>query len=524
MSESASNSNVTPRTPKAVAPPPSAPPGPPRRQTGQSQSPDAVDVVAEPRVGGQRGKYRGATGFLTSFVVHVVILLVLALLVVQMPKSSTLAVTISSDPGAENELEQDAAVLLTPNTAKPLDSQDLATALTTETVPTITPPELAATQRRSDNAKLLSAIEQPSPALLLQVRPPHAGGVQGRTGPMREKLLGERGGTPQTQNAVALGLAWLAAHQHQDGGWRFDLELEDGPCHGQCRDSGTVGTTTGATGLALLAFLGDGQTHMRGEYRDVVNHGLYYLKAHAIKTPHGADLREGTMYAQGIATLALCEAYGMTQDESLRGLAQQAVNFICYAQHSKGGWRYYPKQPGDTTVFGWQMMALKSALMAGLDVPSPVLRLAERFLNSVETEAGAYYGYITPDKLPAPTAIGLLVRMYTGWDRNESRLQLGVAYLAGLGPSKSDIYFDYYATLVLCQYGGPKWDAWNKQLRKYLIVTQATTGHERGSWFFPDKHSNKAGRLYVTAMCVMILEVYYRYMPLYGTEAVDFKL
>ena len=94
--------------------------------------------------------------------------------------------------------------------------------------------------------------------------------------------------------------------------------------------------------LALLPFLGAGHTHQSGEYRDVVHNGLYYLKSRIIKTAHGADLQEGTMYAQGLAAIALCEAYAMTQDETLRQPAQQAIDFICYAQHSGGGWRDYP--------------------------------------------------------------------------------------------------------------------------------------------------------------------------------------
>ena len=227
------------------------------------------------------------------------------------------------------------------------------------------------------------------------------------------------------------------------------------------------------------------------------------------------------MYAQGIATIALCEAYGMTRDESLRQPAQQAIDFICWAQHSAGGWRYYPGQPGDTTVLGWQMMALKSASMAGLDVPSPVVMLAERFLDSVQSGGGAYYGYITPAKSTGPTAVGLLIRMYTGWDHYDPRLQRGVAFLANEGPSKTDMYFNYYATQVLHHYGGPAWTAWNDQMRDYLVRSQAATGHERGSWFFNDQHGVKGGRLYTTAMCTMILEVYYRHMPLYESSAVD---
>ena len=278
----------------------------------------------------------------------------------------------------------------------------------------------------------------------------------------------------------------------------------------------------GATGLALLPFLGAGQTHMEGEYRDVVHAGVYYLKNHIVPTPHGADLQEGTMYAQGIATIALCEAYGMTSDESLRQPAQRAIDFICWAQHSAGGWRYYPGQPGDTTVFGWQMMALKSASMAGLDVPSPVVNAGRTVSRQcAERRRGVLRVHVTPAKSTGPTAVGLLIRMYTGWDHYDPRLQRGVAFLANEGPSKTDMYFNYYATQVLHHYGGPAWTDWNDQMRDYLIRTQAATGHERGSWFFIDQYGVKGGRLYTTAMCTMILEVYYRHMPLYESSAVD---
>jgi hypothetical protein len=330
---------------------------------------------------------------------------------------------------------------------------------------------------------------------------------------------GPGGPTQGSQGAVEMGLEWLAAHQWQDGGWRLDLTK--GPCGDRCRNSGKVSTSTGATGLALLAFLGAGHTHMAGEYRDVVDRGLYYLKQRIINTPHGADLQEGTMYAQGIATIALCEAYAMTQDAALRESAQRAIDFICYAQHSGGGWRYQPNTPGDTTVFGWQMMALKSALLGGLDVPSPTLRLGERFLDSVQTAQGSYYGYTIRGKSSGPTSVGLLIRMYTGWAREDPRLKRGVQFLAAKGPQPRDMYFNYYASQVLHHYGGPEWLKWNEKLRDYLVEQQATTGHERGSWFFVDQHGSQGGRLYTTAMCVMILEVYYRHMPLYGATAVD---
>ncbi len=84
-----------------------------------------------------------------------------------------------------------------------------------------------------------------------------------------------------------------------------------------------------------------------------------------------------------------------------------------------------------------------------------------------------------------------------------------------LGPSQNDVYFNYYATQVLHHQHGKDWPEWNKQMRDYLTETQSNQGHESGSWFFRDKHGSVGGRLYTTAMAVMILEVYYRYMPLY---------
>ena len=89
------------------------------------------------------------------------------------------------------------------------------------------------------------------------------------------------------------------------------------------------------------------------------------------------------------------------------------------------------------------------------------------------------------------------------------------------GPSKTNIYFDYYATLVLHHYGGERWDEWNAPMRDFLIKSQSTKRHETGSWHFRDKHGNVGGRLYSTAMAIMILEVYYRYLPLYDAPAVD---
>jgi hypothetical protein len=227
------------------------------------------------------------------------------------------------------------------------------------------------------------------------------------------------------------------------------------------------------------------------------------------------------MYAQGLATIALCEAYAMSGDENLRPFAEHAIRFILYAQDKKGGgWRYSPGEPGDTTMHGWQLMALKSASLAGISVPSPAWQLAGEFLDSVQADDGAAYGYRTPQRLPTTSAVGLLCRMYMGWDRQREALVRGVLRLDKIGPSPTNMYYNYYATQVMHHYEGDPWQRWNAKMREHLIATQAKIGHETGSWHFDDQHGNVGGRLYNTAMAVMTLEVYYRYLPLYGDRAV----
>jgi hypothetical protein len=154
-------------------------------------------------------------------------------------------------------------------------------------------------------------------------------------------------------------------------------------------------------------------------------------------------------------------------------------------------------------------------------VPSPAWHSAEKFLDSVQTDGGAAYGYRTPQRRETTSAVGLLCRMYLGWQRDREALVRGVAYLDKTGPSKTNIYYNYYATQVMHHYGGEPWKRWNARLRDYLILAQGQTGHEAGSWHFDDEHGNVGGRLYTTAMAVMTLEVYYRYMPLYGERAVN---
>jgi len=344
-----------------------------------------------------------------------------------------------------------------------------------------------------------------------------AAAYAGRRGPARGRGALERGGSAASEAAVERGLAWLARHQAADGSWRFDLS--GCQCDGACRDPGTVTSTTAATGIALLPFLGAGHTHVEGEYRETVTRGIYYLMSRMQPTPRGGDLSEGTMYGHGVAALTLAEALGMTRDDALVRYVRDAVRFIETAQDLHGGgWRYLPGQPGDTTVTAWQLAALRSAALAGVAVPSPTMDGICRFLDRVQTRRGEAYGYQSPQARPGTSAVGLACRVYTAWPEEET-IDRGLAALARAGPDPDAIYLNFYLAQALLHRDHPLWPRWNARNRDQLVVRQATVGHEAGSWFLADQDTAPGGRLAHTALAVLTLEVYYRLLPLYRPEA-----
>jgi hypothetical protein len=341
-----------------------------------------------------------------------------------------------------------------------------------------------------------------------------------RRGAGRGKAARARGGSQASEAAVEAGLAWLATHQAVDGSWQFDLS--GCRCDGACRDPGTLTGSTASTAIALLPFLGAGSTHADGPYQQTVSRGIYYLVSRMQPTPRGGDFCEGTMYGHGVTTLVLAEALGMTGDEMLVPYVRDAVRFTETAQDLHGGgWRYLPGQAGDITVTAWQIAALKSAMLAGVEVPSPTIEAARRFLDRVQTQGGAAYGYRTPAAKPCTSAVGLLCRMYTGWGSGHEALQRGVTNLAKPGPHPTNIYQNFYLAQALLQLDHPVWPRWNAKNRDQIVACQARFGHEAGSWFFADHDTAPGGRLAHTALAVLTLEVYYRLLPIYREEAVD---
>lgn len=370
------------------------------------------------------------------------------------------------------------------------------------------------------------------------------GGFGNRTDTGRRRAMQRGDSSQHGENAVESALEWLAAHQQPDGGWSLNF---DDSC-GQCSRSGTSPTNrrAAATALALLPFLGAGYSHTDGRYKSAVERGLNFL----IRNPNGGidgvaiQQDQLRMYSHGLASITLCEAYAMNPTPELRTAAQKSLRTLEMAQDPDfGGWNYRPDQRvrrnsteqdvrlgGDTSIFAWQLMALKSGKIGGLDVSQSTLYAAQDFLDLVKVDGGRQYLYLQNgewdrdrgiDSPKTCTAIGLLMRMYLGWKPGDEFLDDGMDQLVHWGykpdSERCNLYYIYYATLAIHHYGGEHWETWNRGLQEFLIRGQSRRGCESGSWYFPDGYCDVGGRLLNTSLAVMILETPYRIMPLYRT-------
>ena len=442
---------------------------------------------------------RSAPAWLVSLVGHLLLLLIFGIW--SLPQFFAEAVEIDGTFAEEEGVQLDDEFLT-------LDSMDIDIApevLSEDLTPVLDP--LAALPAL--DSTLLGAT--PSSDF---VTPTTGSALSGREKGMRKGLLGKYGGTHSTEEAVQRGLEWLARFQKLDGSWSL---------LGPYSNPGTIENKTAATAMALLAFQGAGNTHKKGEFQKNVERAW---KALLKMQNTDGDFYVGEspnqhLYSHGQATIAICELYGMTHDPAFREPAQLAVDFAVKAQSPEGGWRYYPGRDSDTSVTGWYVMALQSALMAGLEVPEETLQRIHNFLDTVQREDGARYIYQPNQKVnPTMTAEALLCRQYLGWAQDDPRLIDGVEFVLE-NPinweEDQNVYYWYYAAQLTHHIEGEYWESWNNVMREVIPKNQDLSRKELGSWSpVNDRWGDAAGRLYTTCMCIYMLEVYYRHLPIYS--------
>ncbi len=330
------------------------------------------------------------------------------------------------------------------------------------------------------------------------------------------ETIEQLGGSDATERAILNALEWLSRNQEPNGRW-------DTKKHG-----GNGAYDMASTGLALLCYYGWGASHNAGgKYRNNVRKGIEWLVS---QQKENGDLRGGgRMYCHGIAAMALCEAYGVSKDEKLREPAEKAINLILAAQSpTKGGWRY-DVRPGDsdTSVTGWQYMALHSARMAGIEIEEKVFTDARRWFDHAGGgRHGGMYGYTGPEKnKPAMVATGMFCRQLDLAAPTEPRMaeSAEILKMRQINVRNPDYYYVYYGTLALYQHQGPVWTDWNERIKETLPLLQKKNGSEKGSWDNSAAHAAAGGRVVSTTLATLSLEVYYRLLPMYGFRNKDAK-
>jgi hypothetical protein len=348
----------------------------------------------------------------------------------------------------------------------------------------------------------------------------------------RKSAVGRYGGSEASEAAVELGLRWLAAHQSEDGRWSASGWSKRCPrgevCGGRAGGAAAETFDHGVTGLALLAFLSAGYTHQTGGYRETVKAALEWLKQR--QDPRGfffdsskGGHPQGAMYGHGVATFALGEAAAMTRDASLHEALKKAVEASVASQQYNGGWWYgasLDERSSEFTLSVWHMMGLMAAHKAGVEVPESVLDKAKQYIReSTDLKGGVYYSHRSNITLGS-TGAGVFARCMLGMSEGDW-IPKGLEYLSKHAEMEPDlgrmqsfqyVYAWYYRTIAAFQVQGRIWRDWNRRLRPYLVSAQRTRGHPAGSWPLIDY--TQAGPVYSTAMCTLMLETYYRYLPM----------
>lgn len=356
-----------------------------------------------------------------------------------------------------------------------------------------------------------------------------------RFGVEKERAIEIHGGSVETERAVAMGLRYLADRQKPDGFWGTEEDYEE--------KYGYV--CIGKSALCLLAFLGAGHTQdSNTEFSPLVRRSIDFLLQ--VQDDETGHFGWTSAYSHGIATYALAECYALTKDEALRRPLERAVAEIVRNQvegrdpRNAGGWGYYnPEGPhydrwSRVSVTSWQVMALESARLGGIAVKDEVFERAGRFLRSAFDDRRGYFRYNhDPSRLnsnyptlPASTPAALFVLSLLGDDIASSSYERPRDYVMERRPTeyrsrgerafvlqaRGNLYFWYYATLAMFRTGGDDWATWNSAMKEVLVEAQGRDGSWRPISPYAERAMDTAeDRCYTTAMCVLTLEVYYRY-------------
>lgn len=366
------------------------------------------------------------------------------------------------------------------------------------------------------------------------------GGAGGKFGGRRGGRKRLRGKNKRAAQAIDNGLKWLKDHQDENGKWDCDGFMKHDTDGEPCDGAGNPVHDVGITGLALLAFLGDGNTLRTGPYKDVVKKAVRWLRQQQNPSTglYGTNSSHDFIYDHAIAAYAMCEAQGLSNSSLIRKNAQLGINYLESHRNPYAVWRYQPRDnDNDSSVTGWCIMAYKSATDFKLQVNQTAMKASMSFLDEITDPQTGKCGYTKRgegssrhpgdhatrfpiEKGEALTAVGLFCRFFLGQDPKETEVMKKAADTLLTKPpvwakdGSIDHYYWYYASYALYQMGGNYWTQWQKHLNTAVVKTQRNDGNFKGSWDPIGAWGEDGGRVYSTAILVLTLEAYYRYTKL----------
>jgi hypothetical protein len=249
----------------------------------------------------------------------------------------------------------------------------------------------------------------------------------------------------------------------------------------------------------------------KGQYGEALDKGIQSLIRRA---QEGGGYMGVNMYEHGLATLALSEAWGMSDRKEIRDTLKRAVEVILRAQSPTGGWRYQPRpQDADISVTVMQIVALASAREAGIHVPTTVIEKALKYVQGLQVKTSGGFGYTGPQQPEfARSAAGVMALLMCG-ERDSRAVLLGLEYLRKYPDSKFNeakffLYGHYYAIQAMYQAGESYYQEWYPKIRDSLLAKQSSDG----SWSASGEEGDPS---FGTSMAILILGVPYRYLPIY---------
>ncbi len=340
----------------------------------------------------------------------------------------------------------------------------------------------------------------------------------------RLRAITQSGGKKESEATVLKGLKWLAAHQNADGSW-------------------APSDQSAMTGFALLAMLGHGETSVSADFGPTVQKAIDWLLQNGQKAdgrPNASRAYLDGVFAHGIATFALGEYYTMTKDERVTELLKKSTRCIVEGQAFDGGWQdnYVKTGESDTWLSIAQIQALKAAHLSGLKIEGVEAALDQAMLNLKRVQAtdGSFGFRKAGDSEMTLMGSGDLKMTFTGagvfctylWKKDKNRsVRDGIEYLfkwiekaypIDYHHESVDLHAWYYDTQACFVIGGAPWSKWNRRFADELIKNQNADGSwpavaGRQAFSGTQRDPKGAGPCYRTSLCILMLEVFYRYLP-----------